>query len=37
MKPAALRVNTLTYGYSTPLFEPLTFSCQKGEIWAVLG
>ena len=37
MKPAALRVNTLTYGYRVPLFEPLTFSCQKGEIWAVLG
>ncbi len=37
MIPAALRVNQLTYGYRTPLFEPLTFCCQKGEIWAVLG
>ena len=37
MIPAALRVNQLTYGYRTPLFEPLTFCCQKGDIWAVLG
>ena len=37
MIPAALRVNQLSYGYRAPLFEPLTFCCQKGEIWAVLG
>ena len=37
MIPAALRVNQLSYGYRAPLFEPLTFCCQKGDIWAVLG
>ena len=37
MKSVALRVNQLTYGHRVPLFEPLTFSCRKGEIWAVLG
>lgn len=37
MKSVALRVNRLTYGYRAPLFEPLTFSCRKGEVWAVLG
>lgn len=37
MKSVALRVNQLTYGHRVPLFEPLTFSCRKGEVWAVLG
>lgn len=37
MKSVALRVNRLTYGYRAPLFESLTFSCRKGEVWAVLG
>lgn len=37
MKSAVLRVNQLAWGYQTPLFEPLTFCCEKGEIWAVLG
>lgn len=37
MKSAALYVDQLAYGYQTPLFEPLTFRCEKGDIWAVLG
>lgn len=37
MTCAALNVNQLEYGYQTPLFAPLTFRCEKGDIWAVLG
>lgn len=37
MTGAALNVNQLEYGYQTPLFAPLTFRCEKGDIWAVLG
>ncbi|WP_196209165.1 ABC transporter ATP-binding protein [Citrobacter sp. Res13-Sevr-PEB04-36] len=37
MISAALNVNQLEYGYQTPLFAPLTFRCEKGNIWAVLG
>lgn len=37
MTSAALRVNQLVYGYQNPLFEPLTFCCEKGQVWAVLG
>ncbi len=37
MTSIALSVNQLSYGYRSPLFDPLTFQCQKGQIWAVLG
>jgi iron complex transport system ATP-binding protein len=37
MKNGELRVQNLLYGYRTPLFEPLSFHCQRGDIWAVLG
>lgn len=37
MTSVALSVTRLLYGYRTPLFDPLTFHCEKGEIWAVLG
>ena len=37
MITAALNVNQLEYGYKTPLFAPITFRCEKGDIWAVLG
>lgn len=37
MITAALNVNQLEYGYQTPLFAPITFCCEKGDIWAVLG
>lgn len=37
MKNGELRVQNLLYGYGAPLFEPLSFHCQRGDIWAVLG
>lgn len=37
MISAALNVDQLEYGYRMPLFAPLTFRCEKGNIWAVLG
>jgi len=37
MKHGDLRVQQLLYGYDSPLFEALSFHCQRGEIWAVLG
>lgn len=37
MKTGELRVRQLLYGHKEPLFEPLSFHCQQGEVWAVLG
>lgn len=37
MTSASLTVNNLLYGHSAPLFAPLSFDCQPGDIWAVLG
>ena len=37
MKMGELRVQQLLYGHKVPLFEPLSFHCQQGEVWAVLG
>jgi iron complex transport system ATP-binding protein len=37
MRSASLSVRELLFGYSQPLFSPLDFTCQPGEIWAVLG
>ncbi|NIY49350.1 ABC transporter ATP-binding protein [Cedecea colo] len=37
MTSATLHIQQLQYGHKAPLFEPLTFRCQRGEIWAVLG
>lgn len=34
---ASLTVNNLLYGHNRPLFSPLSFCCQPGDIWAVLG
>ncbi|WP_133460853.1 ABC transporter ATP-binding protein [Scandinavium goeteborgense] len=34
---ASLSVNELLYGHNQPLFTPLSFACQPGDIWAVLG
>ncbi|MEL4015391.1 ABC transporter ATP-binding protein [Dryocola clanedunensis] len=37
MTSATLNIQQLRYGHKEALFEPLTFRCQRGEIWAVLG
>lgn len=37
MIPASLSVNNLLYGHTAPLFAPLSFHCQPGDIWAILG
>ncbi len=37
MTAASLTVNNLLYGHTTPLFAPLSFHCQPGDVWAVLG
>ncbi len=37
MISAMLTLRQLQYGHKAPLFEPLTFCCQRREIWAVLG
>ncbi|TDN60172.1 iron complex transport system ATP-binding protein [Scandinavium goeteborgense] len=37
MITASLSVNELLYGHNQPLFTPLSFACQPGDIWAVLG
>ncbi|WP_202305001.1 ABC transporter ATP-binding protein [Dryocola clanedunensis] len=37
MTSTTLSVQQLQYGHREALFEPLTFSCKRGEIWAVLG
>ena len=37
MITASLSVSELLYGHSQPLFAPLSFACQPGNIWAVLG
>jgi iron complex transport system ATP-binding protein len=37
MISASLSVSELLYGHDQPLFSPLHFACQPGEIWAVLG
>ncbi|NUL38970.1 ABC transporter ATP-binding protein [Kosakonia sacchari] len=37
MKPAALTIEALEYGRENALFSPLSFTCQPGELWAVLG
>ncbi|MCS2159246.1 ABC transporter ATP-binding protein [Scandinavium sp. H11S7] len=34
---ASLSVSELLYGHGQPLFSPLSFACQPGKIWAVLG
>lgn len=33
----SLSVSELLYGHGQPLFSPLSFACQPGKIWAVLG
>lgn len=37
MSKPSLSVNGLLYGHTSPLFAPLSFSCQPGDIWAILG
>ncbi len=37
MITASLSVSELLYGHGQPLFSPLSFACQPGKIWAVLG
>ncbi len=37
MIAASLSVSELLYGHGSPLFSPLSFTCQPGDIWAVLG
>lgn len=37
MKSPSVEVCGLMYGHRQPLFEPLSFCCQPGEIWAILG
>lgn len=37
MTAASLTVTDLLYGRDKPLFAPLSFRCQPGDIWAVLG
>lgn len=37
MNAPSLSVTDLRYGHRQPLFEALSFRCQPGEIWAVLG
>jgi ABC-type cobalamin/Fe3+-siderophores transport systems, ATPase components len=37
MIPVSLVVQALKYGHGKPLFSPMSFSCQPGKIWAILG
>lgn len=37
MIAASLTVSELLYGHGQPLFSPLSFACEPGNIWAVLG
>ncbi len=37
MITTSLSVSELLYGHGQPLFSPLSFRCQPGDIWAVLG
>lgn len=37
MIAASLTVSELLYGHGNPLFAPMSFVCNPGEIWAILG